>query len=89
MAHEKGIKVVLTGEGADELFGGYIGYRFDKLNQMMPRQKVPNLKEEEALREQAFGDYDFLYEKNFYAFNKIKRGFIQIVLMQALIRLIA
>jgi asparagine synthase (glutamine-hydrolysing) len=74
MAHNSNIKVVLTGEGADELFGGYIGYRFDKLNQMVPRQKVPDLQEEEKLRQQAWGDYDFLYEKNFHAFNQVKKG---------------
>ena len=30
-AHNDNIKVILTGEGADELFGGYVGYRFDQL----------------------------------------------------------
>jgi asparagine synthase (glutamine-hydrolysing) len=28
---EHGTKVVLTGEGADELFAGYVGYKFDKM----------------------------------------------------------
>ncbi len=73
MAHGKGIKVVLTGEGADELFGGYVGYRFDKLNQMMPRQKVANLEMEEFWRDKVWGDSDFLYEKNFYSYEAVKR----------------
>ena len=28
-----GIKMILSGEGADEMFAGYIGYRFDQLRQ--------------------------------------------------------
>jgi asparagine synthase (glutamine-hydrolysing) len=31
-----GAKVVLTGEGADELFAGYIGYRYDQLRATRP-----------------------------------------------------
>jgi asparagine synthase (glutamine-hydrolysing) len=30
----KGIKVIQSGEGADEFFAGYVGYRFDKMRQM-------------------------------------------------------
>ncbi|TCL57594.1 asparagine synthase (glutamine-hydrolysing) [Kineothrix alysoides] len=73
MAHAKGIKVILTGEGADELFGGYIGYRFDKFNQMSPRQKTDDWEKEQLWRDKVWGDSDFLYEINFYAYEKIKR----------------
>ncbi len=29
-AHHAGLKFMLSGEGADELFGGYVGYKFDQ-----------------------------------------------------------
>ncbi|MCP5102909.1 MAG: asparagine synthetase B, partial [bacterium] len=32
------IKVILTGEGSDEIFAGYVGYRFDKMRQMQGKQ---------------------------------------------------
>ena len=58
-----GIKVVLTGEGADEWFAGYVGYRFDSIR---TRQKnaSPVSNGEEKMREQVYGDRNVLYEVN-------------------------
>jgi asparagine synthase (glutamine-hydrolysing) len=69
----KGIKVILSGEGADELFAGYVGYRFDKLRAMdqMPRQASPR---EESLREQVWGDPHFFYEMNFSDLEQVKKS---------------
>lgn len=67
------IKVVLTGEGADEFFAGYVGYRFDKMRQMQAKNTDPGTLWEDKIREQLWGDKNFFYEKNQYAFRKIKR----------------
>lgn len=69
----QGMKVVLTGEGADELFGGYVGYRFDKLRQQQ-RPNSPDLLHEIRLRQKVWGDENFIYEKNHYSYNQIKQG---------------
>ena len=37
MVRENGIKVVLTGEGADEIFGGYNLFREDKVRRFWAR----------------------------------------------------
>ncbi|MFC7549669.1 asparagine synthase (glutamine-hydrolyzing) [Plantactinospora sp. GCM10030261] len=37
-----GAKVVLTGEGADELFAGYLGYKFDKRRRVAPDERMLN-----------------------------------------------
>jgi asparagine synthase (glutamine-hydrolysing) len=67
------IKVILTGEGSDEFFAGYVGYRFDKLRQMQPKEKTPDTPFEEQIRDQLWGDANFFYEKNQYAFRKVKQ----------------
>ncbi len=69
----KNIKVVLTGEGADEFFAGYVGYRFDKIRQMQPQQITPDTPFEEEFRQKLWGDKKFFYEKNKYAFGKVRR----------------
>lgn len=67
------IKVVLTGEGADEFFAGYVGYRFDKMRRMQPKQVTPETPLEEKIREKLWGDAGFFYEKNHHYFGKIKQ----------------
>lgn len=73
LAREQGIKVILTGEGADELFAGYVGYKFDKLRRMRLRNSSSKDDLEQKLRERIWGDEDFFYEKDYGAFAGTKR----------------
>lgn len=69
----KGIKVVLSGEGADEFFAGYVGYRFDKMR-AMNMGRTPADPGEENLRMRLWGDPSFYYERNFLEFDKEKQA---------------
>ncbi|MBF0229485.1 MAG: asparagine synthase (glutamine-hydrolyzing) [Desulfamplus sp.] len=77
LVRDNHIKVVLTGEGADELFAGYVGYRFDMErgagSSSSSFQDVEEMLDRE-IRERVWGDPDFLYERNFYQFNEIKQA---------------
>lgn len=68
----KDMKVVLSGEGADEFFAGYVGYRFDKMRAMNLINN-PCTTMEENLRIKLWGDKTFFYEKNFLDYNGLKR----------------
>ena len=54
-----GAKVVLTGEGADELFAGYLGYKFDKRAATRRRRGAPGA--EEALAHRLWGNPHLAY----------------------------
>ncbi len=68
------LKVVLTGEGADEMFAGYVGYRFDQgkrnHNQMHGLEGIM----EDELRQKLWGDPGFFYERDYYAFQEVKEA---------------
>ncbi|NQU41034.1 MAG: asparagine synthase (glutamine-hydrolyzing) [Lentisphaerae bacterium] len=75
LVHRNGMKVVLTGEGSDELLGGYVGYRLDEARG--PHSLSPP--DAEALLEQEvqaslWGDAHFFYEKHYYAHRETKRA---------------
>lgn len=72
LVREHGMKVILTGEGADELFAGYVGYRFDVMRAMNAGQPVDSA--EARLREQLWGDASFVYETDFVALEALKRS---------------
>lgn len=70
LVHENHIKAILTGEGADELFAGYVGYRFD---QMRRKQSIESKDCEKLLRERIWGDSEFYYEKDYSAYTEVKK----------------
>ncbi|MFE1328387.1 asparagine synthase (glutamine-hydrolyzing) [Streptomyces sp. NPDC058735] len=69
--HRAGVKVVLTGQGADELFGGYIGYRFDQVRRTQAAGGATDLREA-RMRESLWGDENFFYERNDAGFGATK-----------------
>ena len=71
-AKNAGISVVLTGEGADELFAGYVGYRFDRFREQESRSYDLEMALEDELRERLWGDKNFFYEKDHHALKEIK-----------------
>ncbi|HEU4509186.1 MAG TPA: asparagine synthase (glutamine-hydrolyzing) [Pyrinomonadaceae bacterium] len=72
-AKEAGVKVILTGEGADELFAGYVGYRFDSFRDRESKSYDLETALEDELRERLWGDKDFFYEKDHHALREVKQ----------------
>jgi asparagine synthase (glutamine-hydrolysing) len=72
MTRDAGVRVVLNGEGSDELFAGYVGYRFDKQRASAPRKHDLETLLGDELRNTMWGDADLHYEKDEHAFSEIK-----------------
>lgn len=73
-AKRAGLTVILTGEGADELFAGYVGYRFDQLRGREKQKYDLETILEDELREKLWGDKDLFYEKEYYALRELKQA---------------
>lgn len=73
-ARAAGVPVVLSGEGADELFAGYVGYRFDRFGRRGAEDEEDLLEAElEAeLRERLWGDRNLVYETDHVAFRETR-----------------
>lgn len=61
-------KAVLTGQGSDEFFCGYVGYMVDLFRNMQKGQMLP---EELEVNERLWGDPYFRYERNHPEIRKI------------------
>ena len=71
-AKSAGVTVILAGEGADELFAGYVGYRFDQLGLRTAKPYDLETILEDELRERLWGDKDLFYEIDQYPLREIK-----------------
>lgn len=68
-AREKGTKVVLAGEGSDEFFAGYSGYRFDALRAASAHEVSAAEREH---RDRLWGDPDYGYDLDFRALEETR-----------------
>jgi asparagine synthase (glutamine-hydrolysing) len=64
----------LSGEGSDELFGGYAGYKFDMQRNSSTVDKDLEYLMEDQVRKTLWGDENFIYEKNEYEFRSTKEA---------------
>lgn len=72
-AREADVRVVLSGEGADELFGGYVGYRLDGLGPGAPsRGSLLEEALERKVRTRLWGDPDVGYERSYHTWRRSK-----------------
>jgi asparagine synthase (glutamine-hydrolysing) len=69
IAYQTGVSVALTGQGADELFAGYIGYKFDGLQ---VRRAATDDQTEADMRQQLWADSSISYEGNYAVTQKTK-----------------
>ena len=74
-ARAAGVPVVLAGQGADELFAGYPGYRFDQAGRRQDAGSDPDALLEESIRETLWGDPDLFYETDFLPLREVKSAF--------------
>jgi asparagine synthase (glutamine-hydrolysing) len=63
----------LSGEGADEWFAGYPGYKFDRFRRMRNSEITAQKTCESELNKRIWDDENFNYEMNLYALDKIRR----------------
>src|SRR5215213_3361825 len=71
-ARKAGIKVVLSGEGADELFAGYVGYRYDQFDNRRRQSRDLETVLEDEIRTKLWGDKNVFYENDYYPLLEIK-----------------
>jgi asparagine synthase (glutamine-hydrolysing) len=71
---KKNIKVTLCGEGADELFGGYFGYKFDYQRSLRQPEKDMSDYLEEQIRHKLWGNADLAYENNQFELLETKKA---------------
>jgi asparagine synthase (glutamine-hydrolysing) len=66
------VPVVLAGQGADELFAGYMGYRFDQAGRRETGGSDLDAVFEEEIRATLWGDPDLFYETDFLPLRELK-----------------
>lgn len=71
---KNGVTVVLNGEGSDELFAGYVGYRFDQRRTAGMKSRDLETILGDEIRERLWGDEDLYYEKDEYSFRETKEA---------------
>lgn len=83
MARESGCRAVLAGQGADELFAGYPGYRFDQSDLRGQGHDVAAAMEAE-IRERLWGDPELFYELEFLPLQDVKTALYSPALVESL-----
>ena len=74
LARKENVKVVLCGEGADELFGGYAGYKFDRNpNNDFALSGLEKIRKEQVSKT-LWSNPKFVYEKDEYEFIETKQA---------------